>query len=162
MHQSKYGLNPSVFTVAELRAHIGQEVGCASWLTISQEMIDTFANLTNDHQYIHVNQPRAMTETSYGGTIVHGFLTLSMLTQMLMSAAPTIKGTSTSINYGFDKIRFLPPVPSGSAIRGRFTLAAVEERVPSELTVRYETTLEIRDNDRPALFADWLVRLYLR
>ena len=77
-------LNPPVFTVAELRAHIGQEVGCASWLTISQEMIDTFANLTNDHQYIHVNQPRAMTETSYGGTIVHGFLTLSMLTQMLM------------------------------------------------------------------------------
>ena len=94
--------NPSVLTVAELRAQTGQEVGCASWLTISQEMIDTFANLTNDHQYIHVNQPRAMTETSYGGTIVHGFLTLSMLTQMLMSAVPTIKGASTSINYGFE------------------------------------------------------------
>ena len=103
-----------------------------------------------------------MAETSYGGTIVHGFLTLSMLTQMLMSAVPTIKGISTSINYGFDKIRFLTPVRSGSAIRGRFTLAAVEERVPNELTVRYETTLEIRHNDRPALFADWLVRLYLR
>ena len=103
-----------------------------------------------------------MTETSYGGTIVHGFLTLSMLTQMLMSTVPTIEGTSTSINYGFDKIRFLAPVRSGSAIRGRFTLASVEERVPNELTVRYETTLEIRDNDRPALFADWLVRLYLR
>ena len=155
-------LNQSVLTVAELRTHIGQEVGCASWLTISQGMIDTFANLTNDHQYIHVDPPRAMAETSYGGTIVHGFLTLSMLTQMLMSAVPTIRGTSTSINYGFDKIRFLSPVRSDSAIRGRFTLAAVEERVPNEFTVRYETTLEIRDNDRPALFADWLVRLYLR
>jgi acyl dehydratase len=155
-------LNPPVFTVAELRAHIGQEVGCASWLTISQGMIDTFANLTNDHQYIHVDPPRAMTETSYGGTIVHGFLALSMLTQMLMSAVPTIRGTSTSINYGFDKIRFLSPVRSDSAIRGRFMLAAVEERAPNELTVRYETTLEIRDNNRPALFADWLIRLYLR
>ena len=155
-------LNPPVFTIAELREHIGQEVGCASWLTISQGMIDTFANLTNDHQYIHVNQPRAMAETSYGGTIVHGFLTLSMLTHMLMSAVPTIRGVSTSVNYGFDKIRFLSPVRSGSAIRGRFTLAAVEERAPNELTVRYETTLEIRDNERPALFADWLVRLYLR
>ena len=129
---------------------------------MSQEMIDTFASLTNDHQYIHVNQSRAMTETSYGGTIAHGFLTLSMLTQMLMSAVPTIRGTSTSINYGFDKIRFLSPVRSDSAIRGRFMLAAVEERVPNELTVRYKATLEIRDNDRPALFADWLVRLYLR
>ena len=155
-------VKPHVLTVVGLRAKIGQEVGCGSWLTISQEMIDTFANLTNDYQYIHVNQRKAMTETSYGGTIVHGFLTLSMLTQMLMSAAPTIKGVSTSINYGFDKIRFLSPVRSDSAIRGRFTLAAVEERVPNELTVRYETTLEIRDNDRPALFADWLVRLYLR
>ena len=154
-------LNPPVLTVAELRAQIGQEVGFASWLTISQKMIDTFADLTNDHQYIHVDESRAMRETSYGGTIAHGFLTLSMLTQMLMSAVPTIKGASTSINYGFDKIRFLTPVLSGSAIRGRFILAAVDERVPNELTVRYETTLEVRDNDRPALFADWLVRLYL-
>ena len=155
-------LNSPVFTVAEPGAQIGQEVGCASWLTINQGMIDTFAKLTNDHQYIHVDPPRAMAESSYGGTIVHGFLTLSMLTQMLMSAVPTIRGTSTSINYGFDKIRFLSPVRSDSAIRGRFTLAAVEERVPNELTVRYETTLEIRGNNRPALFADWLVRLYLR
>ena len=155
-------LNPPVFTAAELRAHIGQEVGCASWLTISQGMIDTFANLTNDHQYIHVNRPRAIAETTYGGTIVDGFLTLSMLTQMLITAVPNIRGASTSINYGFDKIRFLTPVRSGSAIRGRFTLAAIEERAPNELTVRYETTLEIRDNNRPALFADWLVRLYLQ
>ena len=85
-----------------------------------------------------------------------------MLTQMLMSAAPKIEGTVTSINYGFDKIRFLSPVRSGSAIRGRFKLAEVDERLSNEFTVRYETTLEIRDNDRPALFADWLVRLYLR
>ena len=155
-------VNLPALTVTEFRAQIGQEIGCASWLTISQEMIDTFANLTNDHQYIHVDPPRAMAETSYGGTIVHGFLTLSMLTQMLMSSVPTIRGTSTSINYGFDKIRFLSPVRSDSAIRGRFMLAAVEERVPNELTVRYETTLEIRDNNRPALFADWLIRLYLR
>ena len=155
-------MNLPILTVAELKAKIGQEVGCASWLTITQGMIDTFANLTNDHQYIHVDPLRAMTETSYGGTIVHGFLTLSMLTQMLMSTVPTIRGTSTSINYGFDKIRFLSPVRSDSAIRGRFMLAAVEERVPNELTVRYETTLEIRDNNRPALFADWLIRLYLR
>ena len=124
-------------------------------------MIDTFANLTNDHQYIHVNRSRAMAESTYGGTIVHGFLTLSMLTQMLMSAVPKIEGTATSINYGFDKIRFLSPVRSGSAIRGRFKLAEVDERLPNEFTVRYETTLEIRNSNRPALFADWLVRLYL-
>ena len=124
-------------------------------------MIDTFANLTNDHQYIHVNRSRTMAETTYGDTIAHGFLTLSMLTQMLMSAAPKIEGTVTSINYGFDKIRFLSPVRSGSAIRGRFKLAEVDERLPNEFTVRYETTLEIRNSDRPALFADWLVRLYL-
>ena len=125
-------------------------------------MIDTFADLTTDHQYIHVNQSRALTETSYGGTIAHGSLTLSMLTQMLISSVPTIEGASTSINYGFDKIRFLSPVRSGCAIRGRFRLAAVDERMPNELTVRYEATMEIRDNDRPALFADWLVRLYFR
>ena len=76
-------LNTPGLTVAELRTQIGQEVGFASWLTISQEMIDTFASLTNDHQYIHVNRPRAIAETTYGGTIVHGFLTLSMLTQLL-------------------------------------------------------------------------------
>ena len=155
-------LNPPVLTIAELRAQIGQKVGFSSWLTISQEMIDIFANLTNDHQYIHVNQSRAITATSYGGTIAHGFLTLSMLTQMLMSAVPTVKDTSTSINYGFDKIRFLSPVRSGSAIRCRFKLGAVDERSSKELTIRYEATLEIRDSDRPALFADWLVRLYLR
>jgi acyl dehydratase len=103
-----------------------------------------------------------MAETTYGGTIVHGFLTLSMLTQMLMSAVPKIEGTATSINYGFDKIRFLSPVRSGSAIRGRFKLAEVDERLPNEFTVRYETTLEIRNSNRPALFADWLVRLYLK
>jgi len=85
-----------------------------------------------------------------------------MLTQMLVSAVPHIEGTSTSINYGFDKVRFLSPVLSGSAIRGRFKLAVVDERMPNELTVRYDATLEIRDNDRPALFAKWLVRLYLR
>jgi len=145
-------VNSTVLTVAELKAKVGQEIGCASWLTISQEMINTFANLTNDHQYIHVNQSRAVTETPYGGTIAHGFLTLSMLTQMLVSAVPHIEGTSTSINYGFDKVRFLSPVLSGSAIRGRFKLAAVDERMPNELTVRYD----------PALFAKWLVRLYLR
>ena len=155
-------MNSTVLTVAELKAKVGQEIGCASWLTISQEMINTFASLTNDHQYIHVNQSRAVTETPYGGTIAHGFLTLSMLTQMLVSAVPHIEGTSTSINYGFDKVRFLSPVLSGSAIRGRFKLAAVGERMPNELTVRYDATLEIRDNDRPALFAEWLVRLYLR
>ena len=155
-------MNSTVLTVAELKAKVGQEIGCASWLTISQEIINTFANLTNDHQYIHVNQSRAVTETPYGGTIAHGFLTLSMLTQMLVSAVPHIEGTSTSINYGFDKVRFLSPVLSGSAIRGRFKLAAVDEQMPNELTVRYDATLEIRDNDRPALFAEWLVRLYLR
>ena len=155
-------MNSTVLTVAELEAKVGQEIGCASWLTISQEMIDTFANLTNDHQYIHVNQSRAVTETPYGGTIAHGFLTLSMLTQMLVSAVPHIEGTSTSINYGFDKVRFLSPVLSGSAIRGRSKLAVVDERMPNELTVRYDATLEISENDRPALFAEWLVRLYLR
>jgi acyl dehydratase len=155
-------VKPIALTVAALKARVGSEVGCALWLTISQEMIDTFADLTTDHQYIHVNQSRALTETSYGGTIAHGFLTLSMLTQMLISSVPTIEGASTSINYGFDKIRFLSPVRSGCAIRGRFRLAAVDERMPNELTVRYEATMEIRDNDRPALFADWLVRLYFR
>ena len=141
---------------------VGQEIGCSSWTRISQEMIDIFAELTNDNQFIHVDPERAKSETSYGGTIVHGFLCLSLASQMVRSAIPRIKDINISINYGFDKIRFVTPVPSGSDIRGRFKLMAVDERKPKEFVMRYEMKIEIRGGDRPAIFAEWLVQLNLQ
>ena len=135
---------------------VGKSVGPTDWREVTQEMIDTFARATDDHQFIHVDPVRAKAETPFGGTIAHGFLTLSLLSGLAYEVLPTPAEAVMGINYGFDKIRFLAPVPAGSRIRAQFRLVECEERKPGELLSRYGVAVEIEGVDTPALMADWL------
>lgn len=151
----------TALTVRELAAMEGREVGVSRWLTVDQPRIDGFAVLCEDDQFIHTDPERARAETPYGGTIAHGFLTLSLLSAMAYDAQPRLAGARMSVNYGFDRVRFLAPVPAGARVRGRFALRALEERAPNEITLTWDVTVEIEGSDKPALSAIWLNRRYL-
>ena len=138
-----------------IEALVGQEVGRTEWKMISQDMINQFADLTDDHQFIHVDEEAAK-KTPFGKTIAHGFLTLSMLGGFVSVADIALEGAYMGFNYGFDKIRFLNPVPSNSRIRGRFVLKSVTERKPGEFLLVMEASVEVEGADKPALIADWL------
>jgi acyl dehydratase len=142
--------------LAQLAAMAGKFEAVSSWIEVTQPMIDAFAELTNDRQFIHVDPARAKAQTPFGGTIAHGFLTLSLLSQMAYEVLPAPVEAVMSINYGFDKLRFLSPVRSGSRIRARFTLLEFGERRPGEMLSRYGVTIEIEGQDKPALAAEWL------
>lgn len=147
-------------SVDALTALVGTDVGVSSWLRIDQAKIDAFADVTGDHQFIHVD-PRRAAETPFGGTIAHGFLTLSLLSALALEAQPKIAGARMGINYGFDKVRFLAPVRAGTRVRGRFRLAALTRPKPTEVDITWASTIEIDGERRPALAADWLNRFYL-
>ncbi len=151
---------PRVLSIDVLKQMSGQEVGCSSWFLIDQARIDAFADVTQDRQFIHVDPLRAA-KTPFGGTIAHGFLTLSLLSAMGLEAQPKIEGSTMGINYGFDRIRFLSPVRVGSRVRGRFVLANVREVSTSDVDILWKATVEIENETRPALKADWLNRFYL-
>ena len=143
-----------------MKDRIGEEQGAGDWFTVSQEQIDRFADVTNDHQFIHVDPERAAAETPFGGTIAHGFLTLSMLVHLQESikAEPMpLDGLIMGINYGFEKVRFIAPVPSGARIRASAAISNVELRGTSVQTTR-TMTIEIEGLERPALVADWIGR----
>ncbi len=146
--------------LAEMRALVGRETGVSGWLSLEQDRIDAFADLCGDHQFIHVDPVRAA-ETPMGGTVAHGFLTLSLLSYLAAGARPRIEGTVRAINYGFDRLRFVAPVPSGARIRARFTLAALDEPRPGEAALAWDVTVEVDGQDRPAIVARWLTRVYL-
>jgi acyl dehydratase len=150
---------PPTLPAAEMKAMAGKEIGVSKWFDVTQDRIDAFAGVTEDWQYIHVDPERAAA-TPFGGTIAHGFLTLSMLSAMAMDAVPRIAETVMGVNYGFDKIRFLSPVPAGSRIRGRFTLISADELKPGELTMKYKVAVEIEDSAHAALVAEWISRQY--
>lgn len=139
----------------KLESMVGQEVGVSDWTVLDQAKIDAFADLTFDPYFIHTNPEKAKKETPFGGTIAHGFLTLSMLSVMAYDSLPDIEGRTMGMNYGFDKIRFISPVPSGSKIRGRFKIADVQ-RKPGQAVVKYGVTVEIEGKEKPALSAEWL------
>nr|WP_249798055.1 MaoC family dehydratase [Bradyrhizobium zhengyangense] len=139
---------------------VGKEIGVSSWHLIDQPRIDTYADVTADHQFIHVDPARAKQETAFGTTIAHGFLTMSMLSVMSYEVMPAIAGTTMGVNYGFDKLRFISPVRSGKRVRGRFVLAEAKLRKPNELQSRTNVTVEIEGEDKPALVADWLGLIY--
>ena len=141
---------------AKLESMIGQDVGVSDWALIDQRMIDAFADVTFDPYFIHVDPERANKETRFGGTIAHGFLTLSMLSAMAYDSLPDIKGRTVGMNYGFDKIRFLSPVPSGSRVRARFTLSSVSQREEGKWLMALAVVIEREGVDRPALIAEWL------
>ena len=142
-------------TIAQLQAKIGAETGVSRWFEISQARIDAFAEITEDRQFIHVD-PVAAKATPFGGAIAHGFLTLSMLSAIAYDALPRLEGVAMGVNYGFEKVRFVAPVPAGSRIRGRFKLEALIRRSPTELQAVNAVTVEIEDGNKPALVAQWL------
>ncbi|WP_339744592.1 MaoC family dehydratase [uncultured Maricaulis sp.] len=141
---------------ADLAKHIGQQIGLSDWIELDQSRIDQFADVTEDHQFIHLDAERAAKETPFGGTIAHGFLSLSMLSRMAMDIAFVLEGMAMGINYGFDKVRFLVPVSSGKKIRGRFVLEDAVEKKPGQWMLRFGVTVEIEGEDKPALIAQWL------
>lgn len=145
----------SEITLDAYRALIGQEVGVSRWFDVGQDRINQFADITEDRQFIHVDPERAKA-TPFGGTVAHGFLTLSLLAPMAFDAQPRLKNTAMSVNYGFDRVRLMAPVPAGSRIRGRFVLKEIVDRGPAEIMARSEVTVEIEGAQKPALVADWL------
>lgn len=147
-------------TFQAYQAMVGKEIGVSSWHVIDQPRINTYADVTEDHQFIHVDPERAKKETAFGTTIAHGFLTMSMLSVMSYEVMPAIAGTTMGVNYGFDKLRFISPVRSGKRIRGRFVLAEAKLRKPGELQSRTNVTVEIEGEDKPALVAEWLGLIY--
>ncbi len=146
---------PSTVSLEKLEAMIGSAIGISSWVIVDQAMIDTFAEATGDRQFIHIDPVRAA-QTPFGGTVAHGFLTLSLLPRMATEALPVVEGRALSINYGFDKVRFVAPVRSGARVRARFVLREVEERGPREVLARYGVSVEIEGEEKPALAAEWL------
>lgn len=140
---------------ADLPGLVGKEVGVSDWVAVGQERINTFADVTEDHQFIHINEEAAKM-TPFGGTIAHGFLTLSLLSKFAEQAGVVIEGVKMGVNYGFEKVRFLSPVPSGAKVRGRFVLNDVTEKNPGQFLLTYGVTVEIEGGDKPALVADWI------
>jgi acyl dehydratase len=139
---------------------VGREVGVSSWHLVDQKRIDVYADVIEDHQFIHVDPERARAETAFGTTIAHGFLTMSLMSIMSYEVMPVIEGTTMGVNYGFDKLRFISPVRSGSRVRGRFTLAEAKLRKPKELQSLTHVTVEIEGEEKPALVADWIGLIY--
>ena len=150
----------AVASLDEIKQRVGSEVGVSDWLTVDQAAIDSFANVTQDHQFIHVD-PAAAAKTPFGGTIAHGFLTLSLLSRMAADAMVRPEGVKMGVNYGFEKVRFLAPVHSGKRVRGRFRLDRFEEQGPGRWQFVHNVTVEIEGEDKPALVAEWIVMMFL-
>ena len=144
--------------VDELRAAAGSQLGVSDWITIDQTQIDTFADATLDHQWIHIDEERAKTGP-FGRTIAHGFLTLSLLSH-LVSQTYRIEGTKMGVNYGLNRVRFTSPVPVGSKVRGNIELVDVAD-VEGGVQMTTKVTVEIEGSERPALVAEWLTRQYV-
>jgi acyl dehydratase len=149
-----------VASLEEIHARIGTVIGTSDWITIDQARIDAFAEVTEDRQFIHV-EPQAAAQTMFGGTVAHGFLSLSLLSRFaadVMLVPPNLK---MAVNYGFDNVRFLAPVPAGARLRGIFTLANLEEKAPGKLLMHHNVMVDIDVTEKPALTADWLGLLML-
>jgi acyl dehydratase len=145
--------------IAELRNLIGQEIGISDWFTITQAQIDAFAEVTGDRQWIHIDTARAPTDSPFGATIAHGFLTLSLLSRLHAQTVQVRGDFKMVINYGLNRVRFPAPVPAGSRIRAHSVLQSVED-VPGGVQIVWLITIEVEHQSKPALVAEWLVRLY--
>jgi acyl dehydratase len=144
--------------VDRLKEWVGKEVAVSDWVEVSQEHIDAFAGATGDDQWIHVDRARAASESPYGGTVAHGFLTLSLLPYLIREAVD-IQGARMGINYGLNRVRFTGPVPAGSRVRARFRLAAAEE-IEGGVQAVWDVTVECEGATKPALVAEWITRRY--
>lgn len=145
---------------ADVKGWIGKETGVSDWSLIDQPRIDAFADVTEDRQFIHVD-PQAAAATPFGGTIAHGFLTLSMLSHFAKGGVIVLEDVRMGVNYGFDKVRLMSPVKSGKRIRGRFTLMSADEKLPGQWHFKYAVKVEIEGEDKPALMAEWLNLMFV-
>ena len=148
-----------VASLDEIHAKVGQPVGVSDWIEVTQRRIAEFAEATEDRQFIHLD-PEAAAQTPFGGTIAHGFLSLSLLSRMAAEAILVPPATRMIVNYGLDRVRFLAPVRSGKRIRGRFALDGMDEKAPGQILLRHIVTVEIEGEDKPALSAVWLTLLF--
>ncbi|QAY76561.1 MaoC family dehydratase [Sphingosinicella sp. BN140058] len=147
-------------TLDEVRTKVGQDIGASPWILIDQAAIDAFASVTGDHQFIHTD-PAAAAGTPFGGTVAHGFLTLSLLSQMAASVMLVPDGLKMAVNYGFERVRFIAPVRSGRRVRGRFVLNSAEEKRPGQWQFVHAVTVEIENEAKPALTAEWIGQVFL-
>lgn len=150
-----------IVTADELKGLVGTEIGVSDWLTVDQAMIDKFAEATGDHQFIHVDVEKAKM-TPFGGTIAHGFLSLSLMPVLSEKAGlPRLADIRMGVNYGGNKTRFLAPVRSGKRVRGHFKLLEIEEKRPGQWQQTMEYTLEIEGEDKPAVIAEWVSQFFV-
>lgn len=147
---------PDPISIEHYQQFINREIGVSRWFLLDQSRIDLFATATEDNQFIHVD-PEAAGKTSLGGTIAHGFLSLSMLGGMGFEIIPPVAGAAMSVNYGLNTVRFLKPVASGKRVRGRFLLKDLQERGTGQWQSTFMVTVEIEDEEKPALLAEWLI-----
>lgn len=148
-----------IANVTELRAYAGREIAISDWFTVTQEQIARFADVTDDHQWIHLDQARAARESPYGTTIAHGFLSLALIGALVRNAV-SIGGQKLSVNYGLNRVRFTSAVPSGARIRGRVTPMSVEDVDGSASQVTWKIVVEREGAGKPCLVAEWIVRYY--
>jgi acyl dehydratase len=144
-----------IASLDEIRAKVGSPIGVSEWIEVGQDRIEQFADATDDHQFIHVDQELAK-QTPFGGTIAHGFLSLSLLSRMAADVMLIPDTTRMAVNYGLDRVRFLAPVRSGRRVRGHFTLDGVEEKASGQILIRQTVSVEIEGENKPALTAQWL------
>lgn len=151
----------TTITIQEMATRVGTEQ-ISDWVDVSQDMIDKFADATGDHQFIHVN-PQMAAMTPFGGTIAHGFLTLSLmpLLSSKIADAPKIEGVKMGVNYGGNKVRFIQPVRSGKRVRGRFKLMELIEKRPGQWQQTNEFTVEIEGEEKPAMIAEWITQIFV-
>ena len=149
-----------IATLAEFRAAIGTTIGSSDWIGVTQERIDSFAEATEDRQFIHVD-PALAAQTPFGGTIAHGFLSLSLLSRMAADVMQLPDTLKMAVNYGLDRVRFIAPVRAGKRVRGHFTLDGIEDKAPGQLLVRHSVTVEIEHEPKPALTAQWLGLIFV-
>ena len=147
---------------AQFKDYIGKELGASEWFLIDQDRINAFADATLDHQFIHVDEEAAKA-TPFGGTIAHGYLTLSLLPylQTSIDGFLTPNGLKMGMNYGFDKLRFMAPVKVGKKVRARAKLLAADERKPGQWLLKFEFVVDIEGEDKPALMAEWLILYFV-
>ena len=146
-------MNTQRMQPAELTAHLGKEIGVSSWIMVDQRRIDEFAQCTDDRQWIHVDVERAAEESPFGGTVAHGFLTLSLLAPTIFEIMISRLEIKQAINYGLEKVRFLAPVRAGKRVRNRVKVASLEHRSSGRILLTIENTIEIEGEDKPAVMA---------
>jgi len=147
------------YSIATIDEFVGRELGVSDWVVVDQARIDAFAHCTGDRQWIHVDVERARRESPFGGTIAHGYLTLSLLAALAMEIGLIPEDASAGLNYGLDKVRFMTPVKAGARVRNRVSLVSVEKKGGGRIIVKTMNELQIEGEEKPALVAETLAML---